>query len=107
MLTLTEKAASHIKTVLTKENKPKGFLRLKVTSGGCSGLNYEFSFVDQTDPKDMVFEAHGAKLVTDSASHFYINGSIIDYFQTLMESGFQIKNPKAQTTCNCGTSFSI
>lgn len=106
-LSLTPKAASQVKAVLAKEGRPEGFLRLKVASGGCSGMSYEFEFGSELGPKDLAFESNGAKVVADPASHFYLNGSTIDYVQTLMRSGFEIKNPNAQTSCNCGTSFSV
>lgn len=106
MVKLTPKAAQQVKTFLEKEGKPGAFLRLRVMSGGCSGLSYEFEFTDKSRPADLVSETNGARLAVDPKSHRFLEGSVVDYVQTLMETGFKIKNPKATSTCSCGTSFS-
>jgi iron-sulfur cluster assembly accessory protein len=107
MVTLTPKAAAQIKTRLAKENKPGGCLRLSVTPGGCSGLNYEFTWVAEPGPGDLVTELDGAKLAVEPMSSLYVNGSTVDYFSSMMRSGFEVKNPNATASCNCGTSFSV
>jgi iron-sulfur cluster assembly accessory protein len=105
MVTLTPKAAAQVKARLAKENKPAGCLRLRVTPGGCSGLNYEFAFLDQPPTGDEVSETDGARLAVEPLSLFYLNGAVVDYFSSMMRSGFEVKNPNAASTCNCGTSF--
>lgn len=105
MVTLTPKAAAQVKAQLQKENKAGGCLRLRVTPGGCSGLNYEFTFEAAPSPGDTLVELDGAKLAVEPLSLLYVNGSTIDFVSTLMRSGFEIKNPNAASTCNCGTSF--
>ncbi len=106
MLTLTAKAAQKVRQLAQKQNKPNGFLRLRITSGGCSGMSYEFEVSDQLAKDDLVFEGEGAKLVVDPKSHLFINGSAIDYVQTLMKASFEVTNPQATASCSCGTSFS-
>ena len=106
MVTLTEKAAARVKTLAAKKGA-QPCLRVKVGTGGCSGLSYEFDIVDQVAPEDIVFEGFGAKAVVDPRSDFFIGGSQVDYFESLMEAGFRIQNPHAKSTCSCGTSFSV
>lgn len=106
MVTLTTKAAQKIRELAQKQGKPGGFLRLRVASGGCSGLSYEFEISDALAQGDEVFESEGAKLVLDARSHEYVKDSRVDYFQSMMKSGFEVKNPNAVSSCACGTSFS-
>jgi len=106
MVTLTEKAASRIKDMAAKKGVGP-CLRVKVGTGGCSGLSYEFDITDQVSPEDIIFEAFGAKAAVDPRSDFFIGGSQVDYFESLMEAGFRIQNPQAKSTCSCGTSFSV
>ena len=104
MVSLTPKAAQQVKSRLA--GKADGVLRLKVASGGCSGMSYEFVFADKAEPGDKVFEADGAKLAVEAKALFFVNGSVVDWHQTLMESGFKVRNPNATSSCSCGTSFS-
>ena len=106
MISLTPKAAQRIKAQVQKQGLSEGFLRLRVSSGGCSGMNYAFEFTDKPLPGDLVSELDGAKIAVDPKSDFFLNGSIVDWVQSLMESRFAVKNPNAATSCNCGTSFS-
>ncbi len=106
MISLTPVAAQKLKALLEKQGKPGGFLRLKVASGGCSGLNLEMDLGDDSRPGDEVYETDGAKVVVDPKSGFFLNGSVVDYQSSLMKSGFTVKNPNAETTCSCGKSFS-
>ncbi len=106
MIALTPKAAHQVRALLEKKGKAEGFLRLKVSSGGCSGLNLEFDLTDQRTADDKVYESNGAKLVVDPKSEFFLFGSTVDYQSSLMKSGFVIENPNAKTSCSCGSSFS-
>ena len=106
MLSLTPKAAEKLRGILEKKGIPQGFLRVRVTAGGCSGMNLEFDLSDQTGPDDKVYETNGVKVVVDPKSEFFLYGSTIDYQTSLMKSGFVVDNPNAKTTCSCGTSFS-
>ena len=82
-------------------------LRVYVTGGGCSGFQYGFSFDKVIDEEDTCITKDGAKLVIDSLSLQYLEGSTVDYTEDLMGSKFIITNPNATTTCGCGESFSI
>lgn len=103
MVTLTPKAAAQVKSRLA--GKAGGVLRLKVATGGCSGMSYEFAIADAPEPGDKVFEADGARLAVDPKALFFVNGSVVDWHQTLMESAFKVRNPNATASCSCGTSF--
>lgn len=107
MIALTEAAAQKLKGLFeesgVKENKRN--LRIKVKGGGCSGFTYELAF-DEKKEKDQVFESFGAKVICDPKSYLYLNGSVIDYVEGLMGSGFKLDNPNAKGSCGCGQSFS-
>ena len=105
MVTLTPKAAEKVQALAKAQGRPAAILRLKVGSGGCSGMSYEFELVDAANPDDIVFEGHGAKAVIDPRSDFFTGGSEVDYEETLMASGFKVQNPLAKSSCSCGKSF--
>jgi iron-sulfur cluster assembly accessory protein len=105
MVTLTERAAKKVQALAAKKGQSP-VLRVKVGAGGCSGLSYEFVVSDVLAPDDAVFEGHGAKTVVDPKADFFIGGSVVDYVETLMSSGFVVTNPQAVSTCSCGKSFS-
>jgi iron-sulfur cluster insertion protein len=108
MVSLTEAAAKHICKVVGEWNNVAIGIRLEVLGGGCSGYQYKFGFADAPDiAEDVVFERDGAKLVVDKTSLGIIDGSEIDYGESLMESGFKVVNPNAANSCGCGNSFSI
>ncbi len=107
MITLTEKAARRVKDLAAKHGKPGAFLRLKVESGGCSGLSYVFEITDEARPDDIVTETAGAKVAVNAKSDMFVAGAVVDFVETLMKAGFEIKNPKAAGSCSCGTSFSV
>lgn len=106
MFTITPKAATKINALLQKKGIPGGFLRITVSSGGCSGLEYLLDLADQPAPGETVYECGGAKVGADFKVQLYMGGSEIDYKETLMKSAFEVKNPQAVSTCACGTSFS-
>ena len=105
-IALTPTAAEKVRALLVKKGKPEGYLRVKVSSGGCSGMNLEFDLADASAPGDNVYESHGVRVVVDPKSEFFLYGSTVDYKSSLMKSGFVVDNPNAKTTCSCGTSFS-
>jgi iron-sulfur cluster assembly accessory protein len=108
MVTMTERAAKKVQALAAKKGAAP-VLRVKVGAGGCSGMSYEFVVADKSDTlnsDDAVFEGFGAKSVVDPKADFFIGGSVVDYEESLMQSGFVVKNPQAVSTCSCGKSFS-
>lgn len=106
IVSLSEKAVKKVRAQLEKDGMPNGCLRIKVSAGGCSGMNYEFEFAKSPELTDQVAETDGVTVAIDPKAVLFINGSIVDWHQTLMEAGFRVKNPNATASCNCGTSFS-
>jgi len=106
MITLTERAAARVRELLEREGRPNAALRLRVTAGGCSGLRYELVF-DEARDADHELEQHGVPVVVDPKSAPHLADCILDYADGLNESGFQIENPNAATTCGCGESFAV
>lgn len=102
---LTPSSAARIKT-LCAEHKAK-MVRLSVEGGGCSGFQYVFGFADAAGSDDKVFELDGAKLVVDDVSLPLLDGSTLDYIDNLSGAHFKVNNPNAQSSCGCGTSFSV
>ena len=106
MITLTPLAAQEVKRLIEKEQKPNLGLRVGVKGGGCSGLTYVLSVDDATPkPYDSVFEQEGIKVLVDAKSHLYLDGTTVDYKNSLMDGGFEFHNPLAKKSCGCGTSF--
>jgi iron-sulfur cluster assembly protein len=106
-LALTERAAHKIAQLAEKEEKVGQLLRVGIQGGGCSGLSYTFSFTPGPDPRDKVFEGYGAKIVVDPKSLLYLGGSVLEWQESLMKSGFVLKNPNEVKSCSCGESFTI
>jgi iron-sulfur cluster insertion protein len=104
---LTDSAVSKITELLAEENNPNLKLRTFVQGGGCSGFQYGFTFDEEQNEDDFVIERGGMKLLIDAMSMQYITGAKIDYKEDLMGSSFVINNPQAQSTCGCGSSFSV
>lgn len=103
MITITQSAQSKIADILLEENNPKLKVRAFVQGGGCSGFQYGFTLDEEQNEDD--FEVDG--IVIDSMSMQYLIGATIDYKDEIYGSQFVIQNPNAQTTCGCGSSFSI
>ena len=110
-LELTERAALRIKKIMEKpENEGAKFLKVSVSGGGCGGYSYKFKLVTEHDPSDVVIsnpQVAGVYMVVDLASLEYLQGSTVDYEETLEASQFVIHNPNAKTSCGCGNSFSL
>jgi iron-sulfur cluster assembly protein len=103
-ITLSDNAVNRIRSLVGSDLN-KG-LRVKVVGGGCSGLQYKMD-LDEPRDSDKIFERDGAKLVIDRKSFLYLNGTEIDYAETLMTSGFNLQNPNVKRSCGCGASFSV
>ena len=104
---ITVRAVEKITELLAEENNPKLNLRTFVQGGGCSGFQYGFTFDEEQNEDDFVIERPGMRLLIDAMSMQYMLGATIDYKEELMGSSFTIKNPNAQTTCGCGSSFAV
>lgn len=107
MITITESAKEKIADILAEENNPKVKLRTFVQGGGCSGFSYGFTLDEEQNEDDFVIEQSGVTVLVDSMSMQYLQGAVIDYKDELMGSSFTINNPNAETTCGCGSSFSV
>jgi iron-sulfur cluster assembly protein len=106
LVEVTDTAAERIRELLDKDGKSESHaLRMKVVGGGCSGLRYELAFDDNVGEADTELDFGGARLVIDEKSALYLKGTILDFVDTLQESGFKMNNPNASTTCGCGESF--
>ena len=105
-ITLSESAARRITQIVGSE-VGKEALRISVEGGGCSGFSYKFDLAQGVENDDIVIERDGAKVLIDSMSLVYMEGSEIDFVDNLLGQSFQIKNPNAVASCGCGTSFSI
>jgi len=106
MITITEAAKTRINDIIYDEGDPNVCLRTFVQGGGCSGFQYGFTLDDEVGEDDFTFETGPFKIVVDSLSMQYLQGSTIDYKESLAGSNFVITNPNAVSTCGCGSSFS-
>jgi len=104
-VTITEAAALQIKDMMKEHEEENAFLRVGVKGGGCSGLSYGMGFDHEVSEKDTQFEQQGIQVLVDSESLDIMNGTIIDFKQSLMGGGFTIDNPNAIASCGCGSSF--
>ena len=107
MITISPSAKTKIKDLLLEENNPKLSLRTFVQGGGCSGFSYGFTFDEETNEDDFEIPLDQFKILVDAMSMQYLQGAEIDYKEEIMGSSFSIKNPNAQTTCGCGSSFGV
>jgi iron-sulfur cluster insertion protein len=103
---LTESAAARVAVIAAKQGKP-AILRLAVEGGGCSGFQYKFGLADTVDAEDNVVAEGGVQLVVDAMSLDLIDGSAVDYVESLGGSAFRVTNPNAASGCGCGSSFSV
>ena len=104
---LETSAVAKLRDLVAEEGNPNLMLRVFVQGGGCSGMSYGFTFDEMQNEDDFDFAYEDVKVVVDSMSMQYLQGSSIDYKEDLMGASFVINNPQAQTTCGCGSSFSI
>ena len=104
LVKLTSNAALKVSTLLTKQGRPNGVLRVAVVGGGCSGLQYKMDLQDGPASRDILVESAGVRVVVDPKSALYVTGSELDYVNAL-DGGFKVKNPNAATSCSCGESF--
>lgn len=105
---VTPKALEHIRLAMAKEGiaAGEGGLRLGVQGGGCSGMSYVIRFDTHPRERDRVFQFEDVRIFVDPKSFVYLQGTTLDWTETLMHRGFAFINPNAQKTCGCGSSFS-
>jgi iron-sulfur cluster insertion protein len=106
-LVFSDSAADKVKSLIIEEGNNDLKLRVFVTGGGCSGLQYGFTFDEISNDDDTVMEKNGVQLLIDPMSYQYLIGAEIDYTEGLEGAQFVIKNPNASSTCGCGSSFSV
>lgn len=107
MINITDSALTKIADLLAEENNPNIKLRTFVQGGGCSGFSYGFTFDEEQNEDDFVVDKDGVIILVDSMSMQYLQDAVIDYTEDISGSQFSIKNPNAQSTCGCGSSFSV
>ncbi|MBM4182338.1 MAG: iron-sulfur cluster assembly protein IscA, partial [Betaproteobacteria bacterium] len=105
-VTLSERAANHIRNFLAKRGKGLG-IKLGVRTSGCSGMAYKLEFVDMEDPEDVKFECHGVAVYVDPKSLSYLAGTELDYVREGLNEGFKFHNPNVKSACGCGESFNV
>jgi iron-sulfur cluster assembly protein len=105
LVKLTDNAAQKVSSLLSRQGRPAGVLRIAVVGGGCSGLQYKMDLQDSPANRDILVETAGVRVVVDPKSALYVTGSELDYVDAL-DGGFKVKNPNAATSCSCGESFS-
>ncbi|MCK6446549.1 MAG: iron-sulfur cluster assembly accessory protein [Planctomycetes bacterium] len=108
MINLTDRAVIELRRIIQDQKLPEATaLRVGVKGGGCSGFSYTLGFDDQVSETDQITEVEGVRVVCDPKSFLYLNGTQIDFEDTLMGRGFKFGNPNAAKTCGCGESFSV
>ena len=105
LIRLTSGAGQKVTSLLQRQGRAAGVLRVSVVGGGCSGLQYKMDLQDAPANRDILVETSGVKVVVDPKSALYVTGSELDYVDDL-HGGFKVTNPNAATTCSCGESFS-
>jgi iron-sulfur cluster assembly protein len=99
-------AALKVSSLLQRQGRPNGVLRVAVVGGGCSGLQYKMDLQDQPAHRDILVESGGIRVVVDPKSALYVTGSELDFVDALQDGGFKVRNPNAASSCSCGESFS-
>jgi iron-sulfur cluster assembly protein len=106
-VTLTDSAAIHVATMLNKRGHGLG-LRIGTKKSGCTGFAYVVDYADELGEDDRVFESHGVKVVVDQGSLERIDGMEVDFVKSsLLNEGFEFRNPNVKDQCGCGESFSV
>jgi len=107
-VTLSEKAATEVKKIITEQNLPEGtVLRVGVQGGGCSGFSYSLNFDTTTTERDRIVDVLGVKLAVDKKFDPYLDGTVVDFYDGLEKRGFVFNNPNVVKSCGCGSSFQV
>ena len=106
LLKVSESASVKVKSLLQRQGRSEGVLRVAVIGGGCSGLQYKLDLQDAPANRDILVESGGIRVVVDPKTAIYVTGSQLEYADKLEDGGFKVNNPNAASTCSCGESFS-
>ena len=106
-ITLTDRAADRIKTLIAKADRPIVGLRVGVRSRGCSGLSYWMEYAEERKPLEDMVEDKGVKIFIDPTAVMFLVGTQMDYVEDKLQSGFVFKNPNEKNRCGCGESFNV
>ena len=105
LIRVTENAARRLSSLLEKQGRLQGALRLAVIGGGCSGLQYKMDLVEGPAPRDILVQSYNVRIVVDPKSALFVSGSVLDFSDDLQKGGFKVTNPNADAHCSCGESF--
>src|SRR4051812_8336932 len=106
LVKVTAAASAKLTSLLTRQGRAEGALRVAVIGGGCSGLQYKMDLVDGPANRDIMVLSEGVRVVVDPKSALFVSGSLLDYSDSLQKGGFKVTNPNAEAHCSCGESFS-
>ena len=106
LVKVTDPASEKLRSLLSRQGRPQGALRVAVIGGGCSGLQYKMDLVDGPANRDIMVESAQVRVVIDPKSALFVSGSLLDYSDDLQKGGFKVTNPNAVAHCSCGESFS-
>jgi iron-sulfur cluster assembly protein len=104
---ISDEAVVRLRKLLSERQTPEAGLRVAVKGGGCSGLSYVMEWADKARERDKMFEKDGVRVFVDPKSYLYLMGSELHYEETLLASGFKLRNPNVKTACGCGESFTV
>jgi iron-sulfur cluster assembly protein len=105
LIKVTENASRKLNSLLEKQGRPTGALRVAVIGGGCSGLQYKMDLIDGPANRDILVHSSNVRVVVDPKSALFVSGSLLDYSDDLQKGGFKVTNPNAVAHCSCGESF--
>jgi iron-sulfur cluster assembly accessory protein len=105
LIKVTDNASCKLVSLLEKQGRPNGALRVAVIGGGCSGLQYKMDLVDGPVNRDILVQTSNVRVVVDPKSALFVSGSVLDYSDDLQKGGFKVTNPNAVAHCSCGESF--
>ena len=105
LIKVSENASRKLVSLLEKQGRPNGALRIAVIGGGCSGLQYKMDLVDGPANRDILVQTSNVRVVVDPKSALFVSGSMLDYSDDLQKGGFKVTNPNAVAHCSCGESF--
>lgn len=106
-IAIDDSAVARLKQLLTDRNTPNAGLRIAVKGGGCSGLAYHMEWAEEPKQRDKIFDRDGVRVFIDPKSYLYLMGTELVFEETLMASGFKLRNPNEKSACGCGDSFSV